>query len=183
MRLGDESVLALLRFLKDQGWRDRSLAKTMGQAHDATFLTSTGTMGPGDQSPTTARFTLRKQLAERQADSHSHGIGRKHERCSGSRLISYPGGTCEFLVSEAAGGLVLGLNVPIDIPSFSFFSGPPCCNPMLLAIDVSGPVSTVCVAIISPCLFFMGCADSPSNTLLFPVSPPLSANFRRFLCP
>jgi len=177
MRWGNECVLALLRILKDQALSDRRLTKTMGQAHDATFLSRTGTMGPGDQSATTARFTLRKQLAERQGDSPSHGIGRKHGRCSGPRLTSYPSQTCEFLVSGVAGGLVLGVNVPIAIPSSSFFSGSPCCIHMLLAIDVSGPVSTVCVAIISPCLFFMGCADP------LPVSPPLSENFHRFHCP
>ena len=178
MRWGNESVSPLLRLLKDQASRGQSLVKTMDQAYDATFRLTTGKRGLGDQSATTAHLTLRKRLAERQGDTTSHGIGREHGRCSGPRLTSYPGQTYEFLVSGAAGGLVLGVNILIDIPSSSFFSGPPCCIPMLLAIDISGPVSTVCVAIISPCLLFMGCADSPSNTSLFPVSP-LSANFRR----
>jgi hypothetical protein len=53
------------------------LGKTVIQAHDTVFLRIVNPF-PGDQSVATARVALRKHLAERQGDSSSHGVGRKH---------------------------------------------------------------------------------------------------------
>ena len=50
---------------------------TVFQAHDTSFL-GIGTTSPGNQSVVTAMATLGKQLAERQGDTESHGVARKH---------------------------------------------------------------------------------------------------------
>ena len=57
------------------------IRKTVVQAHDTSFL-RIGTTTPGNQSflidAPMALATLRKQLAERQGDSVSYGVARKH---------------------------------------------------------------------------------------------------------
>ena len=77
MLRGDESVLAPHPTPKDQVLSIRSLAKTMVQAQEVLML-GIRTAGPDDQSATITHYASGKQLAERQGDIPSHGVGRKH---------------------------------------------------------------------------------------------------------
>ena len=77
MLCGDETVSTFIRWNERQVLSSPTkITKTVVQAHDAVFL-RIGTTTPGDQSVKTARVTLRKQLAERQGDSSSHGVGKR----------------------------------------------------------------------------------------------------------
>ena len=76
MLLGDETVSPLHGPPQLQV-SNITILKTVYHAHDTIFL-RIGTITPGNQSAATALATLRKQLGERQRDSPSHGVIRKH---------------------------------------------------------------------------------------------------------
>jgi ABC-type dipeptide/oligopeptide/nickel transport system ATPase subunit len=77
MLWGDETVSALDVPVQHQVSNIPRTIKTMFQAHE-TVLLRIGTITPGNQGIATAIATLRKQLAERQGNTISHRIGRKH---------------------------------------------------------------------------------------------------------
>jgi hypothetical protein len=77
MLWGDETVSDFpRRILKEKVSSRTSLGKTVIQAHDTVVLRIVNP-SPGDQSVTIARVALRQQLAERQGNSFSHGVGKK----------------------------------------------------------------------------------------------------------
>jgi len=63
--------------VNDQVSSSRIRLKTVVQAPN-TIIPLIGKMTPGDQSVATAAATLGKQLAERQGDPSSNGVGRKY---------------------------------------------------------------------------------------------------------
>jgi len=88
-------------------------------------------------------------------------------------------------LAGVAGGLRLGVDVPIATP-MSSFSGSPCCIPMLSVVNISAVVSTVRLVAASPRLFFTSCAGSPFNMLILPgtsFSACKCSNLREFHCP
>jgi len=82
---------------QDEVSSSRVLFKTVVQAQ-STISFRIGTTTPGDQSVATAPVTRREQMAERQRDSSSHGVGRKHWWCRRPRPTRSWGHTCEFLI-------------------------------------------------------------------------------------
>ena len=77
MLWGHETVSETVYVLHDQVPSSRIVLKAVVQAHETAFL-RIGTTTPSDQSIATAPVTLRKQLAKRQGDASSHGVGRKN---------------------------------------------------------------------------------------------------------
>jgi len=82
-----------------------------------------------------------------------------------------------FSLAVEAGGLELGVDIPIATPSSSSL-GSPCCIPMLLVLKPSLPVLTMRIAATAPWLFFISHASFPFSTLIF-----TGASFSACKCP
>ena len=141
------------------------IRKTVVQAHDTSFL-RIGTTTPGNQSfvirAPMALATLRKQLAERQGDSHSYGVARKH-RCRSRprhKPTRYWGQTCQFLVDGGSWRFGVGCGRTDSYTIIIFLGVTPLCP---YVVDHQS---------------FLACVNDARRCYF----PPVSPTFLRGLC-